>query len=287
MAHVALDMHSAALPTRGGTSSTDDPTPNPDDDNDYSSYTPEAHPDLPELPEPSHLLVGALQFFAKSDSIPYRTVCAALVWSAFIVSMSYVESRVHHQARLTNCYWWCSRISIDSNATTYAGFPLFLLLGFRVNQAYARYMEAASIWNEELKQNALQFLTQVGLAFRRELFHENDRERIFALVAAFVETLKRTLRGERELGEVRYMLSKKDADDILAAADMPDYCISLLNAYVLQAAAKPAAQVPVPGPWYPMVIGIIQSLARSKGWSFFSIALHPRPRPFPSFCSFL
>jgi hypothetical protein len=257
MAHVALDLAGAEL-ARNEASSGD-----PDAD-ENRSYVPELHPDRAELPEPPNLVVGILQFFSKSDSVPYKTVCAALTWSSLIVVTSYLESRVH-KSHLTNCQWWCSRISIDSSATTYAGFPLFLLLGFRVNQAYTRYMEAATIWNVELKQNTVQFLTQVGLAFRPGLFHENDRDRIFALVAAFVETLKRTLRGERDLGEVQYMLSKKDAADILAADDMPDYCISLLNAYVLEAAAKPASEVHVPGPWYPMVIGLIQSLSRSKG----------------------
>jgi predicted membrane chloride channel (bestrophin family) len=73
-----------------------------------------------------------------------------------------------------------------------------------------------------------------------DFFHANDRERIFALAAAFVETLKRDLRDERDLGDVRCMLSKADAEDILSADDMPDYYLFLLNAYVLKAAGKQA-----------------------------------------------
>jgi predicted membrane chloride channel (bestrophin family) len=183
-----------------------------------------------------------------------------------VVCVSYFESKTYSGGAHT-CQWWCSRISVDSSASTYAGFPLFLLLGFRVNEAYGRYMEAASIWNVDLKMYTIQFLTQVGTAYRPGLFHPGDRERIFALVAAFVETLKRTLRDERELGEVQYMLSQKDANDILSSADMPDYCISLLNGYVLKGAAKSGSEVPVPGPWHPMVMGLVQNLARCKGMS--------------------
>jgi Bestrophin, RFP-TM, chloride channel len=218
-----------------------------------------------ELPEASSFGMAFLHFLTKSDSIPYKTVCAACLWSTLVVTMSYLESRWHNSGRAGHCDWWCSRVSVDPSASTYAGFPLFLLLGFRVNEAYSRYMDAANIWHVDLKLNTVQFLTHVGTAFRPGLFHENDRERIFALVAAFVETLKRMLRDERDLGEVQYMLSTTDAEDILSADDMPDYCLSLLNGYVLQAAAKPFSEVPVPGPWFPMVMGFLQNLARGKG----------------------
>jgi Bestrophin, RFP-TM, chloride channel len=229
-----------------------------------STHRPHVQTDL-ELPEASSFGTAFLHFLTKSDSIPYKTVFAASLWSAFVVTMSYLDSRSHNAARTGDCQWWCSRVSVDPSASTYAGFPLFLLLGFRVNEAYSRYMDAANIWHVDLKLHAVQFLTHVGTAFRPGLFHENDRERIFALVAAFIETLKRTLRDERDLGEVEEMLSKMDADNILSAADMPDYCLSLLNGYVLQAAAKPFSEVPVPGPWFPMVMGFIQNLAKGKG----------------------
>jgi hypothetical protein len=191
-------------------------------------------------------------------------VLLSLLWSALVVSMSHLESRSYTGGG-KDCQWWCSRVSVDASASTYAGFPLFLLLGFRVNEAYGRYLEAATIWGVELKMHVIQFLTQVGTAFRPGLFHTNDRERIFAITAAFVETLKRDLRDERDLGEVRYMLSKADAENILSADDMPDYCLFLLNAYVLKAASKPDSEVPVPGPWYPMIMGLLQNLSRCKG----------------------
>jgi hypothetical protein len=129
---------------------------------------PLASPDR-ELQEPNGFVARALQFFMKSDSIPYGTVLVSLLWSAIVVSLSHLESRSYIGGG-KDCQWWCSRVSIDASASTYAGLPLFLLLGFRVNEAYGRYLEAASIWGVELKMYVVQFLTHVGTAFRPGLF---------------------------------------------------------------------------------------------------------------------
>jgi hypothetical protein len=64
---------------------------------------------------------------------------------------------------------------------------------------------------------------------------------------------------------VEEMLSKHDAKEILPADDMSDYCLSLLNHYVLEAAVKRVSEVHVPYPRYPKVSGLIQSLSKSKG----------------------
>jgi predicted membrane chloride channel (bestrophin family) len=53
--------------------------------------------------------------------------------------------RVVHKGR-----YFCTPLAINSTVAGYVGFALFLLLGFRVSEAYGRYMQGVALWNDSI-----------------------------------------------------------------------------------------------------------------------------------------
>jgi hypothetical protein len=207
-------------------------------------------------------LVRSVQFFTRGHAIPWRAVALAGVWATIAVLASWLFGRHWSKNKPGACRWWCSPISIDSAVASYVGFALFLLLGFRVNESYSRYMEAVRIWNDEISGTIAAFCTYASMAFNRGLFHERDRERILGLAAAFAVCLKRELRGEKDLRELKSMLSSKDLAEIQATSDMPGHCLYILNTYLVSSCFK---DLKLPEPFYTMLMGHLQAMAGQQG----------------------
>jgi ion channel-forming bestrophin family protein len=102
------------------------------------------------------------------------------------------------------------------------------------------------------------------MAYPPGLFHMRDRERIFGLVAAYAVSLKRTLRDERDLRELKSMLSPHDMAGVQAAPDMPAHCLYILNAYIHEGMRKMELSH-LSGQFHTMMLLMVKNLASFEG----------------------
>jgi hypothetical protein len=210
---------------------------------------------------PGSRFVAAVQFFVRGHAVPWLPLFCVTLYTTFIVTISWLIARNWDQNTRENCSsrWWCTPIAVDSAVASYVGFALFLLLGFRVNESYVRYMSALALWNDSITGTIAGLSTYISMTFRRGLFHENDRERMLGLLAAFAVCLKRDLRGEQDLRELKTMLGPQDLAEIQASPDMPGHCLHILHAYLVTALHK--SELQLPSPFIPMLMQMVLSLA--------------------------
>lgn len=107
---------------------------------------------------------------------------------------------------------------------------------FRVHDAYSRFERGLTVWREAISCTVCNFATLSGRIFPEGLLHEGDRKRLFSFLIAFPVTLKRRLRGERDIGELASVLAQADIEKLQVANNMPRYCLEVLNTYVMEAA---------------------------------------------------
>lgn len=67
------------------------------------------------------------------------------------------------------------------------------------------------------------------------MLHEGDRKRLFSFLIAFPVTLKRRLRGERDIGELASVLAQVDIEKLQVSNNMPRYCLEVINTYIMEA----------------------------------------------------
>lgn len=79
------------------------------------------------------------------------------------------------------------------------------------------------------------FAKYVCQAFEAGMFHRGDRERLLGFLAAFPVALKRELRNERDLRELKGVLTREDLAKLQNAPSMPSYCLYVLSGYCLTA----------------------------------------------------
>lgn len=72
-------------------------------------------------------------------------------------------------------------------------------------------------------------------AFAEDCFHKGDRERILGFLVAFAVTLKRELRDEKDLRELKSVLSDEDLARLQNSSGMSSYCLYVLSGYLLEA----------------------------------------------------
>lgn len=111
----------------------------------------------------------------------------------------------------------------------------------------------------DIQNNLRIFFMHTAQAFERGLFHEKDRERICGLCAAFAVCLKRELREETDLRELKTMLGPSDLAGLQLSQEMSKRCLFLLNSYLVTAAQN--KELKLPGPWYAMMMGMLNSLS--------------------------
>lgn len=209
--------------------------------------------------------VDAVNFITRGHAIPWKALAIIVAYSTFVVTVTFFAAKDWTKNTPENCTsrWWCSQVSVDPDIIGYVGFALFLLLAFRVNDSYGRWAEGIRIWNDDIAGTISAFCTYFTYSFRRGLFHENDRERVLGLTAAFAVALKRSLRGETDLRELESFLSKADIKSIQRSPDMAGHCLYLLNGYVIS--AMHIKELNLPGPYFNMLLGHLQTLAGLQG----------------------
>lgn len=100
-------------------------------------------------------------------------------------------------------------------------------------------MEAVRVWTS-LGGTISSFAKYVLQAFPEGMFHRGDRERILGFLVAFPVALKRELRGERDLRELKNVLTEEDLAKLQNAESMSSFCLYVLSGYVLNAKAEEA-----------------------------------------------
>lgn len=123
-----------------------------------------------------------------------------------------------------------------STNTPFFLYTFFLYTFFRLsnNRAYGRYMEAIRIWTS-IGGTVTSFAKYIIQAFPPGIFHRGDRERMLGFLIAFPVTLKRQLRCERDLRELKTVLTSEDLAELQNAPSMPSHCLYILSAYCLSA----------------------------------------------------
>lgn len=127
-------------------------------------------------------------------------------------------------------------------------------------------MEGICIFNDEISGTIHVFITQISQTFEHGVFHPNDRERIFGLLAAYAVGLRQALREECHFEEFEPLLSPHDLDCIKKTKpDVPQYCLHKLNDYLVHAMKN--KDLGLPGPWHSMMMKMVQALAGCQGKS--------------------
>lgn len=175
-----------------------------------------------------------LKTMMRSKSIAWQPILLSVAWSTLAVYLSQLASRGF---RTGECRFFCSRIALDATTHSYVGFALFLLLGFRVNESYQRYLDGLKIWTNiagTIGSTAKYFMQ----AFRPGEFHSGDRERMLGWLVAFPVALKRELREERDLSELKAVLAPEDLAELQNAPSMSAHTLFILSAYIIKAKDK-------------------------------------------------
>ncbi|CAN8066368.1 unnamed protein product [Agarophyton chilense] len=170
----------------------------------------------------------------RGRAMPIIPLLSTTCWAALAVTLTWVSRRNYEPHLNGDCRWWCTPLAVDGNALSYVGFALFLLTSFRVSEAYGRYMEAVRVWTG-IAGTVTSFTKYVVQAFPPGTFHRGDQERILGFLVAFAVALKRQLRGERDLRELKGVLIPEDLAELQNAPSMPSHCLYIISAYLLSA----------------------------------------------------
>lgn len=165
------------------------------------------------------------------QSVPWAELLGVAVWSLIACVLSYLSRTEVDDDPVTPPQWWKSFVSMSGSVATYVSFPTFTLLGFFVNSAYARYQEAGTVWGKDLYESchclAMEFLSLLP----RDSIHIGDHDRVIGHIAALPLVLKAELRDNRDIREVKGLLSHSDVARIMCAESMSSYCLAVVDSY--------------------------------------------------------
>ncbi|KAL4438051.1 hypothetical protein ABPG77_004272 [Micractinium sp. CCAP 211/92] len=121
-----------------------------------------------------------------------------------------------------------------------SSFALSLLLVFRTNASYSRFLDARKAWGSVT--NRTRDLARQGLAYAPSGQQELPAMLCRWLVA-FAYSMMCSLReDEDEAAELAGVLPRPELDALLAATHRPNYCLQVLSSLVAEAAAAAAEQ---------------------------------------------
>lgn len=172
-----------------------------------------------------------LKTIMRGRSFAFIPILVSVVWSTLAV---YISMLLKGRVAQEGCKWFCTPLGLDSNTHSYVGFALFLLLGFRVNESHQRYLDGLKIWTKiagTIGSTSKYFLQ----AFPPGLFHQGDRERMLGWLVAFPVALKRELRNEKDLRELKHVLAPEDLAELQNAPNMASHTLYVLSAYIMKA----------------------------------------------------
>lgn len=130
-------------------------------------------------------------------------------------------------------------------------------------------MEGARIWNT-IDGTVTCIAKYIVMAFPAGVFHPGDRERILGFLVAFPVALKRELRLETDLRELKSVLPAEDLARIQSAPSMSTYTLHVLSSYLLTAKAKAAEKK------LPMTLIIVRcprTIRRHATWSQYKVEI--------------
>lgn len=171
-------------------------------------------------------------------TIPYTYLTLQLIWTCAIIAIGYVIGSAEKEDQSTlSTGFWTTRLSISSDVSFGVGWALFVLLGFFVSAASARYYKAqkciAGI-GAELERLVRCLL----LGYKRGVWHENDYERIISYIIAYPIALKMQLRNERDEKQLANILNRFDVQDVISSNHMHLHCSRIIRGYIGFAESK-------------------------------------------------
>lgn len=123
--------------------------------------------------------------------------------------------------------------------STLGDITAFLLLSFFVNAAYSRYNQASKIWLSSMKILLHRIAVLWTLNFIPNSHYNGDFKRVFGLLGSLPIVLKHQVRNDRNLTELRGLLSRKDLGTILVADNMALRVIEMLKAHIVECTTYP------------------------------------------------
>src|SRR5690606_17742255 len=111
------------------------------------------------------------------------------------------------------------------------GVVLALLLVLRTNSGYDRWYEGRKLWGGIVNQS--RNLAQIGIAYGPR--ERNWRNKFVRWTAVFSHVCRHSLRDERDLSDVRNLLSDEELEEISGAQHMPMYVANKLAKMLRQA----------------------------------------------------
>lgn len=165
-------------------------------------------------------------------AVPVVPFVALLAWSGLVLGIAFLLKARYNMENCT-AQWFCSFVAIDADIKDYIGFALFMLLGFRITDSHARFVQAQMLWHDGVIGTVRLLSNRLLQAFAPGSFHEGDLERISGHIAAVPIVLAASLRRSSDapvkLGQV---LGEQDVNKIVRAVEPVSYCIDVLRTYL-------------------------------------------------------
>lgn len=111
-----------------------------------------------------------------------------------------------------------------------------MLLGFYVNVAFGRYHRAGDAWGDDLRAACHALAAQISTFAPAGTWHEGDVDRLLAHIAAIPVALKMELRHDRNIVELKGLLSQQDIGRMHCATNMAQHCLDVVRSYLTMGA---------------------------------------------------
>lgn len=168
-------------------------------------------------------------------AVPAWEFVVLALWSGLILGIGFAIS-ARFDVENCNSRWFCSFMAVDDRIKEYIGFALFMLLGFRISDNHARFVQAQRLWHEGIIGTAGILSNRLLQSFAPGSFHEGDLARICGFIVAIPIVLAASLRhgtiDSQAIGKLQQVLGKSDIDNIVGAVEPVSYCTDVLRAYL-------------------------------------------------------
>lgn len=161
------------------------------------------------------------------------SMCFFALWLALVVFLSWALATriITGEQECQSDRFWCLYIPVTTGTTAYIGLGIFLLLGFWISDAYGRYRRGLFLWKVPMQRCIEHVALMFCASVRPGSFHEGDWERFLSFLAALPYATKQHLRSERNIDELRGILSEEDWHALGEAENFPDHCMNVINGY--------------------------------------------------------
>lgn len=106
-----------------------------------------------------------------------------------------------------------------------------MLLGFYVQAAFQRYHIAGEAWGDDLRATCHSLAAQLLSYAPPGACHDGDMNRMIAHIASIPIALKMELRKDRNIGELKGLLSQQDIGRVHCAGNMAQHCLDVVRSY--------------------------------------------------------